>query len=578
MKNAAFSMEELFRFLDAGVSAFHSTAAAAAILEAEGYVNCPESAAWELAPGGKYYTTRNGSAVLAWRMPKGELTGWHAAASHSDSPTWRIKQFHTEDGVFAKAEVEGYGGMIMPSWFDRPLTVAGRLLVRTGSGIESRLVCPDRALACIPNLCIHFSRDLNNGMKYNPQVDLQPIFGGKGGSLKDVLAEEAGVKAEDILDADLVLATREKAVRMGLNGEYFMSGRIDDLECAYTTLWGFLQGRGEEEGRGDIWVMFDNEEVGSSSRQGAQGTLMADVLARIEESMGVSREQSIRARTNALVLSADNGHATHPNHPEKSDPANPVVMGGGVLLKYNARQTYTTSGFTGAAFTAICKKAGVPVQVFANRADVPGGSTLGNLLGHQILMPMVDIGLGQLAMHSAMETASCADAEYMAKAVAEYYNTPIFQPKDGEWKLACERSSRAVRSQPQRAAASGKSGVQPPCMAEREASGRAHRPPHRGLGRRALPPQVRRPAGRGSRMAGPCLGRGRQPGRAAPALLPERVQRHLRRELPEARGHGPRLPLLLLPQPAPCSQRAPHLGRQCHLPRHLPGSDGGGDR
>lgn len=281
-------------------------------------MNCPESAAWELAPGGKYYTTRNGSAVLAWRMPKGELTGWHAAASHSDSPTWRIKQFDTEDKVFAKAEVEGYGGMIMPSWLDRPLTVAGRLLVRTENGIESRLVCPDRALACIPNLCIHFSRDLNNGMKYNPQVDLQPIFGGKGGNLKEVLAAEAGVKAEDLLDADLVLATREKAVRMGLNGEYFMSGRIDDLECAYTTLWGFLQGRGEEEGRGDIWVMFDNEEVGSSSRQGAQGTLMADVLARIEESMGVSREQSICARTNSLVLSADNGHATHPNHPEKA--------------------------------------------------------------------------------------------------------------------------------------------------------------------------------------------------------------------------------------------------------------------
>ena len=268
----------------------------------------------------------------------------------------------------------------------------------------------------------------------NKVVLCVPEGSDKGIDSFDALAEH--LKAEDILYADLALATREKAVRMGLNGEYFMSGRIDDLECAYTTLWGFLQGRGEEEGRGDIWVMFDNEEVGSSSRQGAQGTLMADVLARIEESMGVSREQSIRARTNSLVLSADNGHATHPNHPEKSDPSNPVVMGGGVLLKYNARQTYTTSGFTGAAFTAICKKAGVPVQVFANRADVPGGSTLGNLLGHQILMPMVDIGLGQLAMHSAMETASCADAEYMAKAVAEYYNTPIFQPKDGEWKLS----------------------------------------------------------------------------------------------------------------------------------------------
>ena len=435
MKNAAFSIEELFRFLDAGVSAFHSTAAAAAILEAEGYVNCPESAAWELAPGGKYYTTRNGSAVLAWRMPKGELTGWHAAASHSDSPTWRIKQFDTEDKVFAKAEVEGYGGMIMPSWLDRPLSVAGRILVRTENGIRSLLVHPDRALAVIPNLCIHFNRDLNNGMKYNPQVDLQPIFGEAGSTLRDALAEEAGVKAEDIVDADLVLCTREKAERVGLKGEYFMSGRIDDLECAYTTLWGFLQGEGKEDGRGDIWVMFDNEEVGSSSRQGAQGTLMANVLARVEEKLGVTREQSIRACTNSLLLSADNGHATHPNHPEKSDPAHPVTLGGGVLLKYNARQTYTTSGFTGSAFSAICQKAGVPVQAASNRADVPGGSTLGNLLGHQILIPMVDIGLAQLAMHSSMETASCIDAEYMAKAVAEFYNTPISQPKDGEWKL-----------------------------------------------------------------------------------------------------------------------------------------------
>ena len=441
MENSSFTTEEitegLFRFIDNSPTAFHAVQNAARMLEEAGYKKIVCETAAGIRAGGRYYATRNDSALIAFRIPAGEMKGLRIAASHSDSPCFKVKETPEMDveGHYVKLNTEGYGGMIMPSWLDRPLTVAGRLLVRTENGIESRLVCPDRALACIPNLCIHFSRDLNNGMKYNPQVDLQPIFGGKGGNLKEVLAAEAGVKAEDILDADLVLATREKAVRMGLNGEYFMSGRIDDLECAYTTLWGFLQGRGEEEGRGDIWVMFDNEEVGSSSRQGAQGTLMADVLARIEESLGVSREQSIRARTNSLVLSADNGHATHPNHPEKSDPANPVVMGGGVLLKYNARQTYTTSGFTGAAFTAICKKAGVPVQVFANRADVPGGSTLGNLLGHQILMPMVDIGLGQLAMHSAMETASCADAEYMAKAVAEYYNTPIFQPKDGEWKL-----------------------------------------------------------------------------------------------------------------------------------------------
>ena len=415
-----FEIEGLFDFLNKGVSAFHSTAAAVEILEANGYENRPETAAWELVPGGKYYTTRNGSAVLAWRMPKGTLTGWHVTASHSDSPTWKIKELDGgKDAVFARAETEGYGGMIMPSWIDRPLSVAGRILVRTEEGVKSILVHPDRALACIPNVCIHFDHEVNKGKNYNPQVDLQPIFGAAGTTLREVLAEEAGVKAE----------------RVGLKGEYFMSGRIDDLECAYTTLWGFLQGEGKEDGRGDIWVMFDNEEVGSSSRQGAQGTLMANVLARVEEKLGVTREQSIRACTNSLLLSADNGHATHPNHPEKSDPAHPATLGGGVLLKYNARQTYTTSGFTGSAFSAICQKAGVPVQAASNRADVPGGSTLGNLLGHQILIPMVDIGLAQLAMHSSMETASCIDAEYMAKAVAEFYNTPISQPKDGEWKL-----------------------------------------------------------------------------------------------------------------------------------------------
>jgi len=435
MQNEAFSIEKMFDFLNAGVSAFHSTAAAAAILEENGYTNCPESAEWNLVPGGKYYTTRNGSAILAWRMPKGRLTGWHAAASHSDSPTWRIKNLEGADHGFARAETEGYGGMLMSTWFDRPLSVAGRLLVRTAEGVESRLVHPEQAIACIPNLCIHFNREANSGKNYNPQVDLQPIFGAEGDSLKEFLAAEAGVKPEDILASDLVLCITEKAQKVGLKGEYFMSGRIDDLECAYATLYGFLQGRSEEEGRGDIWVMFDNEEVGSSSRQGAQGSLMSDVLSRIEESLGVTKEQSIRARTNCLLLSADNGHAIHPNYPEKSDPKNPVNMGGGIILKYNARQTYTTSGFTGAAFTAICEKAGVPVQVFANRADVAGGSTLGNLLGRQILTPMVDIGVGQLAMHSAMETASCKDAEYLAAACAAYYNTPIFQPQDGQWKL-----------------------------------------------------------------------------------------------------------------------------------------------
>ena len=347
---------DLLHFIAKAPSVFHAVNSIRTALSYAGFTEIREEDPWQIERGGKYVVTRNGSALMAFTIPEDGGHAFRITASHGDSPSFKIKENpELRNAAYVRLNVEGYGGMIMPSWLDRPLTVAGRLLVRTESGIESRLVCPDRALACIPNLCIHFSHDLNNGMKYNPQVDLQPIFGEAGSTLRDALAEEAGVKAEDIVDADLVLCTREKAERVGLKGEYFMSGRIDDLECAYTTLWGFLQGRGEEEGRGDMWVMFDNEEVGSSSRQGAQGTLMANVLARIEEKLGVTREQSIRACTNSLLLSADNGHATHPNHPEKSDPANVAVMGGGVLLKYNARQTYTTSGFTGAAFAEICK-------------------------------------------------------------------------------------------------------------------------------------------------------------------------------------------------------------------------------
>ena len=429
-------LDGLFAFLDKSVSPFHSAAAACEILEKEGYTLCPEGQAWQLNEGGRYYTTRNGTAVLAWRMPQGKLTGWHATASHSDSPTWRIKVPDIKEGGYLKAETEGYGGMIASTWLDRPLSVAGRLLVKTADGVKTRLVAPDRALLCIPNLCIHFDREANTGKNWNYQVDLQPICGLENGrSLMEILAAEGGVSAEDILAHDLVLCIRQKAERVGVDNELFMSGRIDDLECAYTTLCGFLAGEGREEGRADIWCMFDNEEVGSSSRQGAQGTLMADTMARIEEAMGVTREESVRARTNSLLLSADNGHATHPNHPEKSDPRNPVRLGGGILLKYNASQTYTTSGLTAAAFQRICEKAGAAVQIFANRADVRGGSTLGNLLGHQIAIPMVDIGLAQLAMHSAVETASCDDVTAMVKACTVFYNTPIFQPADGVWKL-----------------------------------------------------------------------------------------------------------------------------------------------
>ena len=427
---------ELLHFIKNSPTCYHVTENIRQKLLANGYTELSERERWEVAPGGKYFVRRNGSSTIAFRVPEMIDGGFAMAAAHSDSPAFRLKEHPDRRSAhYVQLSTEKYGGMLMSTWFDRPLSVAGRLLVRTADGVESRLVHPERALACIPNLCIHFNREANTGLNYNPQVDLQPIFGAEGGSLKDSLAAEAGGKAEDILATDLVLCITEKAQRVGLQGEYFMSGRIDDLECAYATLYGFLQGRGAEAGRGDIWVMFDNEEVGSSSRQGAQGSLMSDVLARIEESLGVTKEQSIRARTNCLLLSADNGHAIHPNHPEKSDQKLPVNMGGGVILKYNARQTYTTSGLTGAAFTAICEKAGVPVQTFANRADVAGGSTLGNLLGHQVSIPMVDIGMAQLAMHSAVETAGSRDPEYMARACAAFFQAEFTQTADGVYQF-----------------------------------------------------------------------------------------------------------------------------------------------
>ena len=418
--------ESLLAFIKKSPTAFQATAEMEKKFAENGYQLLSEQEYWKLQPGGKYIVTRNHSALIAFSIPKKECRKFHIIASHSDSPTWRIKQLDGgKDAVFAKAETEGYGGMIMPTWLDRPLSVAGRILVRTENGIRSLLVHPDRALAVIPNLCIHFNRDLNNGMKYNPQVDLQPIFGEAGSTLRDALAEEAGVKAEDIVDADLVLCTREKAERVGLKGEYFMSGRIDDLECAYTTLWGFLQGRGEEEGRGDMWVMFDNEEVGSATKQGAASTFLRDTLRRISLALGQDEEAFQTTLARSFLVSADNAHAIHPDHPEYADADNCPRMNKGVVIKFNANQHYATDGRSCAVFRAICTDAGVPVQVMANRSDLPGGSTLGCIAGTLVPVSTVDIGLPQLAMHAAWETMGIADCGYLADAMARCFETEL---------------------------------------------------------------------------------------------------------------------------------------------------------
>lgn len=430
--------DDLVEFLQESVTPFHAAATAESWLRAAGFTRLEEADYWNLEPGKGYYTTRNGSSVVAWRVPDHAIGGWRIVASHSDSPTWKIKTDIVENDGCRRLSVEGYGGMIMSTWLDRPLTVGGRVIVKTEDGIESRLVCIDRDLLVIPSLAIHFQRDINKGHTFNPQVDMQPLWGPAGSrTLTDLVAEELGVDTADILDSDLQLVTRQAPTQIGPDGEFFMAPRIDDLECAATTLLGFLDAAVETDSAcAPVWAMLDNEEVGSSSRMGAQSSYLRDVLDRIVDAIPHSGQAMHRAMANSFMLSADNAHATHPNFPQKSDPCAPVRLGGGVVLKYNASQKYTTNAVSGAIFRAICEKADVPVQVFTNRADEAGGSTLGNLQSHTLPIPMADIGLAQLAMHSAVETASLADAEAMTKAVAAFYRVHLRALGDGTYTLA----------------------------------------------------------------------------------------------------------------------------------------------
>ena len=427
-------MENLFRYLNRSVSPFHAVFEASEELNRYGFKQIEETSLWKLSPGGKYYVTRNQSSIVAFELPGERPEYYHMAASHSDSPSFRIKKFRAEGKNYAKAEVEGYGGMIMSSWFDRPLSFAGRAVVRTSEGIVSRLVAAERNLFVIPNLSIHFNREINKGYNYNPQIDLQPVYGGEEGDLEKVVAGEAACLPNDMLDTDLILCVRQPADYVGVNQEFYMAPRIDDLACAYTTLCGFLEAKKPQKAV-SIWCMFDNEEVGSGTRQGALGNFLPEILSRIEASYKANEEERAGMRSRSLLISADNAHAVHPNFPAKSDAEFPVVLNQGIVIKYNASQKYTTTGLTAAVFTELCCQNKIPVQRFANRADSPGGSTLGNLLSHQLSIPMLDIGLPQLAMHSAVETAGCRDVQFMIEALRSFYESNIAQESDGKWLL-----------------------------------------------------------------------------------------------------------------------------------------------
>ena len=412
-------IQNLIEFLDASHSVYHAAAFLASRLESAGYVRLSEADSWDLVPGGRYYLVRGGTAVLAFRIPNAEPKGFMLSASHSDRPTFKVKENGEVCGTYTKLLVERYGGMLIAPWLDRPLSIAGRVMVETENGVESKLVDLDRDLLMIPNVAIHMNRAANEGYKWNPAVDTLPLLGGKDakGKLNALLEKEAGGK---ILGHDLYLYVRENARVWGVDEEYLSAQAIDDLECAWCCTQGFLKAK--PAGSIPVLCVFDSEEVGSSSLQGAASNLLESVLRRICDSLQLDYD---RALAQSMMVSADNAHAIHPNHPEYADAANAPVMGGGIVLKYNANQRYTTDGVTAALFRKVCQQAQVPVQTYYNRADLPGGSTLGNISLSHVSVPSVDIGLPQLAMHSCYETAAVRDALYLEEAMSAYYSSTL---------------------------------------------------------------------------------------------------------------------------------------------------------
>ncbi len=427
----------LTSFLEKSPTAFHAVHEIGEILNSEGFTRLNESGSWKLERGGKYYVTRNNSSIIAFALPEDPAGTFMITASHTDSPTFKLKsKCETEAcGKYVKLNVEGYGGMILSSWLDRPLSIAGRAVVREDGRIKTKLVNVNRDLVLIPNVAIHQNRQLNSGFSYNMAVDMMPLFSAKdaGTKLADIITAEAGCDKENILGFDLYLTNRTPASIWGAENEFFSAPRIDNLQCAYSTLVGFTEAVNEGKLKSiAVYSSFDNEETGSATKQGAGSQFLADTLARIADSFGINLPAALAS---SFMVSADNGHAKHPNHPEMSDGQNSPSLNEGIVIKSNAAQKYTTDSISAALFGEICKKAGVPTQLFANRSDMGGGSTLGSISNTNVGLITVDIGLPQLAMHSSYETAGCRDTSYMIDGIREFYKSKLTTDCDGSYTL-----------------------------------------------------------------------------------------------------------------------------------------------
>ncbi|MCH5318988.1 MAG: M18 family aminopeptidase [Paramuribaculum sp.] len=425
-------ISDLKEFINSSVVNFLAVDTARNRLEAAGFVRLREEDSWaEIEPGGRYFVIKNDSAIFAFVVgDNAPEAGFRIITAHSDSPGFRIKpnaEIYCSDGT-VKLNTEVYGGPILYTWFDRPLSIAGRVILSGPDPMRpiTRLVKFERPLLTIPHLAIHFNRTVNDGIKLSKQKDMLPVIGRveyKGdekGLLTRLVAEELGVEESRILDFDLSLYDTSKATIEGLNGEYISSGRLDDLSMMHAALTALLESDNMNMTR--VIAIFDNEETGSGTKQGAASPILHNILRRINNSIGGTEEDYFRAIANSFMVSADNAHGIHPNYPEKQDPTNHPFLGGGPVIKINANCKYMTDADSAAVFRTICQNAGVPFQYFVNHSDVAGGSTLGNILTSQIDLRGVDMGAALWAMHSVRETASVADHEYIIRAFIEFFN------------------------------------------------------------------------------------------------------------------------------------------------------------
>jgi len=416
-------MKELFDFINNSPTAFHCVANVKETLLQEGYTELYEKDMWELRTPGSYFVVRNMSSIIAFRIPRASHKGFHIFSAHSDSPCFRIKE-NTEmvfENNYVRLNVEKYGGMILPSWYDRPLSVAGRVVVREGHELKEKLVNIDRDLCVIPNVAIHMKSDTNTGYAYSVQTDLLPLYGdfSSKDSFDDMIAEAAGTEKENILGRDLFLYSRQPGTILGGRKELAMCPRLDDQACVFSGLKGLVNSRPGEYI--SVLAVFDNEEVGSGTKQGADSTFLEDTLYRISEALSWTKSQYLSMISESFNISADNAHAVHPALPSKADPTARPYLNKGIVVKFSGNQKYATDAYSAAVLRKLAADSNIEVQNYSNNSDVPGGSTLGNLSTAHVSVKTVDIGIPQLAMHSSVETMGTSDYKDMITLATAYF-------------------------------------------------------------------------------------------------------------------------------------------------------------